>query len=158
MSVEPIQPYLEPVRKSVTVGRTPAEAFLIFTERLAQWWPLDRYSLGQERARSCVLEPWVGGEVYEVDDAGARSPWGRVLAWDPPHRLVMTWHPGRDAEGAQEVEVRFTPQGGGTLVELEHRGWAKLGPEAREVRDGYAEGWTGVLGDFAAACRREEAR
>jgi uncharacterized protein YndB with AHSA1/START domain len=157
MTVEPIQPYLEPVRKSVTVERTPAEAFEIFTGRLAQWWPLHTYSLGQERARSCVLEPRVGGEVYELDTAGVRSSWGRVLVWEPPGRLVLSWHPGVEPEAAQEVEVRFTPNGSGTLVELEHRGWARLGARARDARDTYEGGWTGVLGEyFAGACRREE--
>jgi uncharacterized protein YndB with AHSA1/START domain len=158
MSVDPIQPDLEPVRKSVTVDRTPAEAFEIFTSRLARWWPLQTYSLGQERARSCVLEPRAGGEVYEVDVEGVRSPWGRVLIWEPPGRLVLRWHPGVPPEAAQEVEVRFTPSGSGTLVELEHRGWAKLGRRAREARDSYEGGWTAVLGEhFAGACRREEA-
>ena len=53
---------------------------------------------------------------------------------------------------AQEVEVRFSADGGGTLVELEHRGWQKLGARAAEARAGYDEGWTVVLGEhFAAA-------
>lgn len=156
MSVEPIQPYLEPLRRSVTVERPPAEAFDIFTARLGRWWPLDRFSLGQERARSCAVEPRVGGEICEVRDDGERSAWGTVLLWDPPHRLVMTWHPGHPAETAQEVEVRFTAQGAGTLVELEHRGWAKLGARAREARESYAGGWAAVLGEsFAGACRQE---
>jgi uncharacterized protein YndB with AHSA1/START domain len=157
MTVEPIQPYLEPVRKSVVVERTPGEAFEIFTARLAQWWPLERFSLGQADARSCVLEPRVGGEVYEVDARGARSSWGRVLVWEPPGRLVMSWHPGMPPEAAQEVEVRFTPKGSGTLVELEHRGWARLGGRAKDARDSYEGGWPAVLGEyFAGACRREE--
>jgi uncharacterized protein YndB with AHSA1/START domain len=159
MSVEPIQPYLEPVRKKVVVQRTAADAFEVFTARLATWWPLHKFSIGQERARSCVLEPRVGGEVYEVGEDGVRSPWGRVLAWEPPHRLVLSWHPGFEPEAAQEVEVRFTPQGAGTLVELEHRGWAKLGARARDTRESYAGGWEAVLGEFfAGACRREEGR
>src|SRR6185503_20128896 len=114
MSVEPIQPYLEPVRKSVTVARTPAEAFEVFTAGFARWWPLRTHSIAQERARTCGIDAWVGGEVYEVDDAGVRCAWGRVLAWEPPHRLVLSWHPGMEPEVAQEVELRFTPRGRGT--------------------------------------------
>jgi len=159
MSVEPIQPYLEPLRKSVRVERTPAEAFDVFTARLGQWWPLAQYSISQERAKTCVMEPRVGGDLYEVRDDGERCPWGKVLAWEPPHRVVLSWHPGHEPEVAQEVEVRFTAQGSGTLVELEHREWARLGERAREIREGYAEGWTGVLEVFfAGACRGEEDR
>ena len=153
MSVEPIAPYLEPVRKSVRVARPPAEAFSVFTEGIGRWWPLHAYSLGQARAVTCTLEGHAGGAIYEVDDQGRRAPWGHVIAWEPPRRLVMSWHPGQPAEAAQEVEVRFSADGAGTLVELEHRGWQKLGAKAAEARAGYQDGWTDVLGvHFAQAC------
>ena len=67
----------------------------------------------------------------------------------------MSWHPGHEPESAQEVEVRFreTPDGT-TLVELEHRDWAKLGGGAGEIRKGYDGGWAHVLGEcFVKACR-----
>jgi uncharacterized protein YndB with AHSA1/START domain len=156
MSVTPIQPYLEPVRKSVTVSRPPAEAFEVFTAGFARWWPLRTHSIGQEHARTCGIDPRVGGEVYEVDDAGVRCAWGRVLAWEPQHLLVLSCHPGMEPETAQEVEVRFTPSARGTLVELEHRGWARLGARARETRDGYDNGWTTVFGVCYADAFREE--
>lgn len=148
MSVEPIQPYLEPVRKSVTVPRPVGEAFDLFTAGLARWGPLATHSLGQARARTCAIEPRPGGEVYELGDDGERCPWGRVLIWEPPLRFVMTWHPGRDPDTAQEVEVRFVAERGGTRVDLEHRGWQKLGGEARETREGYDSGWVPVLARF----------
>jgi uncharacterized protein YndB with AHSA1/START domain len=142
----PIQPYLEPVRKSVTVARPAAEAFEIFSAGISSWWPLDTYSISQARAKSCAIEPRVGGEVYEVRDDGERFAWGRVLAWEPPRRFVMTWHPGHDPTTAQELEVRFVPEGGKTRVELEHRGWQKLGAQASEMREAYDGGWEAVLG------------
>jgi uncharacterized protein YndB with AHSA1/START domain len=154
-NVERIEPYLEPLRKSVMVSCSVEHAFEVFTGRIGSWWPLGQYSIGQERARGCAIEPRVDGEVYEVDGDGARSPWGRVVAWDPPRRFVMSWHPGREAETAQEVEVRFERTPEGTRVELEHRNWAVLGEKARETREGYSGGWDHVFGEcFVAACRQ----
>jgi uncharacterized protein YndB with AHSA1/START domain len=161
MSVEPIAPYHQPLLKSVHVARTPAEAFQVFTAGIGRWWPLSAYSIRQEHAVTCVIEPRAGGAVYERDDAGRRFPWGRVLVWEPPRRLVMTWHPGRPEDAAQEVEVSFEAEDGGTRVRLEHRGWQALGEGAREARAGYAGGWDDVLGrHFAGACGRpaEETR
>ena len=123
-SVENIGPYIAPLRKSVVVRRAPAEAFEIFTGRLASWWPLSRYSIFQADAVTCAIEPRVGGEVFETSSDGARGTWGTVLVWEPPQRFAMSWHPGREAATAQEVEVRFVPVAEGTRVELEHRGWA----------------------------------
>jgi uncharacterized protein YndB with AHSA1/START domain len=153
-NVERIEPHLEPLVKSVTVSCPVDRAFEIFTGRMGSWWPLDRHSIGQGRARDCAIDPRVGGEVYEVRDDGERSAWGRVLTWDPPRRFAMTWHPGREADTAQEVEVRFTETAEGTLVQLEHRGWGALGDRARETREGYSGGWDHVLGEcFARACK-----
>jgi uncharacterized protein YndB with AHSA1/START domain len=149
MSVERIEPYLEPVRKAVRVARTPDEAFDLFTAQLARWWPLATHSLGQARARDCGIEPRVGGAVYEVGDDGQRAAWGEVRVWEPPRRFVMTWHPGRAPDAAQEVEVRFLADGDGTRVELEHRGWQALGSEAPRVREQYDGGWAVVLGRYA---------
>ena len=145
----------DPVFVSVSVERTPLEAFLVFTAGLPRWWPLRQHSVSRVRALSCVIEPRAGGAVYEVRDDGERFPWGRVREWEPPARLVLSWHPGHPAHAAQEVEVRFGAAGGGTRVELEHRGWARLGARAAEARRSYDQGWRKVLGThFAAACRR----
>ncbi|HEY7510564.1 MAG TPA: SRPBCC family protein [Vicinamibacteria bacterium] len=149
---------IEALRASVTVARPPAEAFEVFTAGIARWWPLRSHSIGEARAAFCAIEPRVGGEVYEVRDDGQRFSWGRVLVWEPPHRLVMSWHPGRPLAVAQEVEVRFTPEGGGTRVDLEHRGWEKLGEEAADARASYEGGWRTVLGThFAGAFDRRGA-
>jgi uncharacterized protein YndB with AHSA1/START domain len=153
MKVEPIQPFLEPVRKSLVVAKPPAEAFATFTAAIDTWWPLHAFSICEARARSCAIEPCAGGEVYEVRDDGARFPWGHVLTWEPPKRLVFAWHPGIDPSQAQEVEVRFSADGSGTRVDLEHRGWAALGDRAAEHRAPYEGGWEVVLGQrFAQAC------
>lgn len=141
---------LAPVRKSVVVARTPADAFVLFTQRIGEWWPFAGHSLFEEKAETVVFEPRVGGEVCEISSGGDRAPWGRVLAWDPPHRFVMTWHPGREAAGGQELEVRFVPEGAGTRVELEHRGWEALRDGADAVRRNYEGGWALVLERYVA--------
>jgi uncharacterized protein YndB with AHSA1/START domain len=92
----------------------------------------------------------VGGRIYE--HAGDRvCEWGRVVAWQPPHRVVLSWHPGREPSTAQEVEVTFETDPGGTRVRLVHRGWEALGRAAMETRKSYESGWVGVLAEFAAA-------
>jgi uncharacterized protein YndB with AHSA1/START domain len=149
---------IEPVRASVHVARPPAEAFEVFTAGLARWWPRASHSVSQSRAASVAIEPRVGGEVYELRDDGARVPWGRVLAWEPPRRLVMSWHPGHPRDAAQEVEVRFIADGNGTRVELEHRGWERLGAEAAAVRASYEGGWRTVLGTHFAGVFAQERR
>lgn len=155
--VEPLASYREPVRKSITVACDPAHAFEVFTTGLGRWWPKATHSISTDRTVDCVMEPQVGGDLYELRDDGARFSWGRVLAWDPPRRFVLSWHPGMPADVAQEVEVRFTRAGDGTRVDLEHRGWDILGPQADDVRTGYNNGWETVFVKlFAAACLQEE--
>jgi uncharacterized protein YndB with AHSA1/START domain len=137
----------------VIVKRSPAEAFEIFTARMASWWPLARYSIHEEETASCGIEPRVGGEIYEVAKDGSRARWGQVLSWEPPSRFVMSWHPGRAPETAQKVEVRFVGVPEGTRVELEHSDWTKLGEGAEETRTGYAGGWAVVFDHcYVEAC------
>lgn len=152
-NVEPLRSDPAPVRHSVIVEIPPDEAFQLFTAGIASWWPRRTHSVSQERATDVILEPRVGGSLFEVREDGATFPWGKVIAWSPPARLVLSWHPGREPEVAQEVEVRFTAADGGTRVDLEHRNWSRLGEKAAEVRDLYAGGWAGVLDThFAGAC------
>lgn len=141
------QSSVAPVLMSVLVPLDPDEAFLHFTERMASWWPLSDHSVFGERVESCGVEPRVGGVIWESSVDGERNVWGTVSAWDPPRRLAFSWHPGRDASTAQEVEIRFFPDGDGTRVDLEHRGWEALGEEAEATREGYANGWKYVLGE-----------
>jgi uncharacterized protein YndB with AHSA1/START domain len=138
---------LAPLVKSVMVPLAPSEAYRLFTDRIAEWWPLAGHSVSEERARTCVFNARVGGRIYEVRDDGVESEWGRVTAADPPHRVAFTWHPGRDPETAQSVEVHFVAEGDGTRVTLEHRGWQRLGERAARDRAGYDTGWGFVLGD-----------
>ena len=93
-----------------------------------------------------VFETGPNGRVYEIMSTGEEAHWADVGAWDPPHRFVLEWK--LTAIAATEVEVRFTPEGDGTQVVLEHRHWDRLGAGAAETRDGYDGGWEMVLGRY----------
>lgn len=141
-----------PILMSITVPLPVAQAFDLFTARIAHWWPLADHSLSTDRAALCTIEPFAGGRVYERSVDGEEHDWGRVLVFDPPHRIATTWHPGGGP--ATEVEVRFTPADDGTYVELEHRGWEVFGAEAEAARGGYEQGWPYVFTErFGNAAR-----
>ncbi len=137
---------LPPVRKHVTVARPLEEAFRVFTSGIGTWWPLKTHSANGDKAESCVMEERVGGRLYERSQDGQEVLWGTVRVWAPPHRVVFSWHPGRAEDTAQEIEVRFSPLPEGTRVDLEHRGWERLGKHAEEAHRQYTEGWDNVFG------------
>jgi uncharacterized protein YndB with AHSA1/START domain len=140
---------LPAIRKSITVDCPVEEAFRTFTEGAASWWPFGTHSVHGEQAKAVVWEG-AGGRVYERGGP-TEAVWGEVLVWEPPHRFVTTWHPGRGPEEATELEVRFSPEGDGTRVELEHRGWEQRG---REARASYDSGWGTILELYAGSINR----
>lgn len=143
----------DPVRKSITVACSVETAFEVWTSRMGTWWPLSAgHSVAPDDAETVVVEGRVGGRIFERTRQGVEHDWGEVLVWEPPTRLVHSWHPGYERARATEVEVRFSDLGGGrTAVELEHRGWDRLSAEHAAARDGYDEGWVGVIARFAEA-------
>lgn len=138
-----------PVEKTITVPLELEEAFKLFTDGIGTWWPLERHSVDGKNSLDCQIEGFVGGRFYEVMKDGSQAEWGKVMAWMPPHRLVVTWHPGREADTAQELQISFSTVNAGTQVHLLHRGWEILGTEADEVRQQYVPGWEYVLGEYA---------
>ena len=130
----------EAIRKEVVVDFAPAEAFDLFTTRIASWWPVRSHSYGGDAVIDVVLEPRVGGRLYEVTAEGEQG-WGNVLSWNPPSGFLLEWLIG-EACGT-EVEVTFSEEGAGSRVVLEHRGFAAAAP-----REGYAGGWDVVLRPF----------
>ncbi len=148
MDAKKAESALPPVEKSLLVSLPVEAAFNLFTRDLTTWWPLATHSVSQAEAVSCHVEEHEGGRVYEIQEDGAEAPWGTVLAWEPPHRFMMSWHPGFDENAALELEVRFETEGEGTRLELIHRGWELLGEGAKETREGYVSGWDMVLGHY----------
>jgi uncharacterized protein YndB with AHSA1/START domain len=148
----------EPIRRSVRVERIPEDTFRLFTEHIGAWWPTERFSRTADgefgdgaTVERLVFEPKQGGHLYEVASGGRTASWAEVLVYDPPHRIVLAWKPNDRPEPPTEVEVRFLPDDGGTRVELEHSGWARLGERATEARNGYSAGWQLPLERFVAA-------
>jgi uncharacterized protein YndB with AHSA1/START domain len=137
---------IEAIRKTVVVDFTPEEAFDLFTAGIASWWPVGTHSYGGDDVTTVVFEPYAGGRVYEVTDAGERD-WGKVLQLERPGGFTLEWRIG--AASGSEVEVRFTPEEPGTRVELEHRGFRESDP-----RGSYDTGWDVVLAPFAAHASR----
>lgn len=145
---------IEPIHASVTIRRSPEEAFRVFTQEMGSWWPLQAFSIAEDsegpvKAESVVFEEREGGRVYEVMSDGTEGTWATILAWDPPQRLVLAWKPNLTDNPPTELEVTFTAETDGTRVDLEHRGWERLGDLAEEARAGYGENWGGVLALFA---------
>ena len=137
------------VRRSVVVARSPEDAFRVFTEEIARWWPVETHSIGKDGrpAEAVIVDGREGGRFYERTGS-ATEHWGTILVWEPPARIVFSWEL-RPERPPTEVDVRFTAEGDGTRVDLEHRGFERLGDEAEEVRTAYSEGWPKVLERYA---------
>jgi uncharacterized protein YndB with AHSA1/START domain len=160
------------VRKSVRVKAPVGRAFSVFIEQMETWWPASHH-IGKTPFEAIFVEPRVGGRWYERNAEGQHCDWGRVLEWDPPHRVTFSWHVGPqqhenpeaewgfnpDLAKASEVDIRFTPENNGmTLVELTHsklerhgEGYEKL----RELFDG-PTAWAGILELFAKKVSEQE--
>jgi uncharacterized protein YndB with AHSA1/START domain len=152
------------VRKSVHVKAPIERAFSVFVEQMETWWPATHH-IGKTPFEAIFVEPRVGGRWYERNAEGQQCDWGTVLAWDPPHRVALSWHvgPGHDQPDwvcdpdktkASEVEISFKQEEPGvTFVELVHsklerhgEGWEQL----RAVFDGPGA-WVDILALYAKA-------
>jgi len=129
------------VRVMVTVGVEPAVAFQVFTEEIDLWWRKGvAYRVAGRRPGQIVLEPRLGGRVFEQYDSGAGPrvhETGTITTWDPPSRLAFSWRGSNFAPGeVTHVDISFTPTpSGGTQVALVHSGFAALRPD-HPVRHG----------------------
>lgn len=145
------------VRKNVDVQAPQALAFEMFTDHMAAWWPMATHKIGQADCVAVVVEPRAGGRWFERGTDGVECQWGRVLAWEPPSRVLLAWQLSSrwtfDPALHTEVEVRFAPlDADSTRVTLEHRGLEAYGPDALAMRDTFAspEGWSGMLDRYVS--------
>jgi uncharacterized protein YndB with AHSA1/START domain len=148
------------VRQEIKVNAPIEHAFEVFTGGLASWWPLESHHIGGQPAETAVLEPRAGGRWFERAADGSECDWGSVLVWEPPKRVVLSWHLGADwsydpdPERASEVEVTFVAEGeSATRVALEHRRLERHGAGAEKIREAVSGrgGWPILLEAFAAA-------
>lgn len=150
-----VETALAPVRKRVRVASDAEHAFRTFTDGIETWWPLRTHSIsvgpdGEHAPERVVFEQESGGRVYEIAHDGRQCNWATILVYEPPRRLVLEWKVTPGAPPT-EVEVLFTADGDGTIVELEHRGWERYAEGGDLARASYDSGWPGVLGLYEGA-------
>ena len=146
------------IRHEITVAAPIERAFAVFTEDFGAFKPREHNLLSVEIAET-VFEPRIGGHVYDRGVDGSECRWARVLAFEPPDRVVFSWDISPrwqiedDPDNASEVEVTFVAEGPRrTRVQLEHRHLDRHGSGWESIRDGVAhdEGWPLYLSRYAA--------
>lgn len=144
---------IAPIVRTVQVKAAPARAFELFATHMEHWWPKGR-TIGKAPHDAIIIEPRAGGQWFERDTDGNETRWGKVLAWEPPSRLLLGWQIdcqwGYDPDLLTEVELTFTPaEDGGTLVTLEHRNLERFGANASRHAEMLGDGWPVHLAEFA---------
>jgi uncharacterized protein YndB with AHSA1/START domain len=143
---------IAPIVRTVYVKAPPDRAFELFTTRMGEWWPEGR-SIGKAHHVAIVIEPRAGGRWFERDADGNEAPWGKVLAWEPPARLLLAWQIDTqwtyDAALVTEIELSFAAANGGTRVTLEHRNLERFGADAAAHAAKLDGGWPAHLANFA---------
>lgn len=166
MHAKQLQQDEKAIHYSMTAPVSPDQAFAIFTEGLADWWPAE-YTWSQEVLETITIEPGEGGRCFERGPHGFRCDWGRVLVWEPPHRLVITWQisPKREPQPnpakASEIEVHFEAKGvSRTRVEFEHRHFARHGEGSAKYRTilDSPQGWPYILNRYLKAVAEDRHR
>ena len=137
------------------VAAPTQHAFEMWTARIDLWWPRG-HTVSRDQAAAIVLEPRPGGRIFERTPDGAEHPWGEVLEWEPPNRLVYLWHLMFDRSQATEVEVTFTDRGDATAVRIRQTGFERLGAAGAARRERTRAGWQAVVSHYrpAAAAMR----
>jgi uncharacterized protein YndB with AHSA1/START domain len=157
---------VEPVRKSIVVNTGIERAFALFTGQFDAIKPRE-HNLLSVPIDETVFEPRVGGHIYEVGIDGSRCQWSRVLAYEPPSRVVFSWDIGPtwqlepDPARTSEVEVRFIAESETrTRVELEHRHLDRHGTGWQAVADGVDgdAGWPLYLTRYTEVAAMEASR
>ena len=144
------------IAKTLVVEAPQAKAFEVFTAGFDTWWPRTHHT-GEGDLVEAVIEPQEGGRWWATTTVGVEE-WGRVLAWDPPNRIVLDWQLnasfGYDAAFHTEVEARFIAESPTrTRLEFEHRNLDRYGERAEEMARilGSDGGWTGLLAGYVTA-------
>lgn len=150
---------IAPIVQSVTVAVPPAKAFDLFTGRMGEWW-LASHHIGKEPFVTIEIEPRIGGRWFERDADGEECPWGKVLDWDPPHRVLLAWQLkgdfSYDPDFVTELEIAFAATDGGTRVTLTHNDLHKFGEVAPKVVASMSEGWALLLGGYANFANKKD--
>jgi uncharacterized protein YndB with AHSA1/START domain len=136
------------VSEKVSIAADSVTVFRVYTERMSEWWPWKgkyRYTFAPEGVEpdKLIMEPEVGGRLYEQFANGTEHQIGSVTVWKPHHEVAYTWEVEKWDEPST-VTVRFLEEGGQTTVVVEH---SNLPDDATAM--GYSEGHREILGAFA---------
>lgn len=147
----------EAITREVVVDAPPDAAFRAFTDGMTAWWP-SAHHIGSAPIAEVVVEPRVGGRWFTRHTDGSETSTGRVVVWEPPARLVVTWQIGADwtfhDDLVTTVDVGFHDAGDGrTRVVLTHRDLDAFGEHAAAMHDTFSQpdAWTGTLAAYAAS-------
>jgi uncharacterized protein YndB with AHSA1/START domain len=147
----------DPLRMTFEVGCSAEHAFTVWTSGIDGWWPRD-HTVTRGEQLQVVLEPRVGGRVFERTADGDEHQWGEVTTWDPPERVGYTWYLGTEPAMATDVEIRFVAREiDVTEVVIEHSGWERLADVGAALRDRNHLGWSTLLPHFTAALEQGDA-
>jgi hypothetical protein len=142
---------IEPLRLSYEIECSADHAFDVWTTRLTTWWPKGHTTSGDPET-SVVLEPRLGGRIFERTPDGTEIDWGVITTWDPPVQLGYRWHIGREAEQATDVELRFVDLGNDRArLDIVQSGWERLGDEGEAYRNANTAGWGALIPHFVTA-------
>ena len=144
---------IAPIVCTITVKAAPARAFELFASHIGEWWSKGS-TIGKKPHVTIIIEPRKHGRWFERDADGAETAWGKVLAFEPPTRLVLGMEINsqfaQDPGCLTEVELNFMPaEGGGTKVRLEHRNLERFGEDAEKMAAALSGGWNKHLGELA---------
>lgn len=145
------------VKKQIVVETSQQRAFRTFTDGIDRWWPREHH-IGQSPLERMVLEPRAGGRWYSISQDGSEVEVGKVVAWEPPSRLVLTWQITAqwqyDPAFSTEVEISFIAEGPRrTRVELEHKQLERYGADSETVKQTFEsdDAWLASLKAYAGA-------
>ena len=145
----------EPLRNTFELDVARDHAFETWTARIDQWWPRT-HSWSTDPGLEVVLEPRLGGRLYERTPDGAEFEWGEVTIWDPTAKFGYLWHLKADRADASDVVVTFEALAEQrTRVSIEHIGWERLGADGLDWHDTEMGGWLDLLPHYLQAIERE---
>ena len=141
------------IHKSLVVPLSQDRAFRLFTDGLAEWWPVESHSISagqKKRPQDLNIEPRLNGQIVETLENGTTTVWGHFSAWNPPHSLVLEWYVGRSKDQATRVQADFEAHGDDTRLTLVHDRFEALGEDGPDISNNYQIGWDPVLTCYAA--------
>lgn len=145
---------IAPLQLSYEIDCPAEHAFTVWTTRISTWWPKGHSASGDPETL-VVLEPRLGGRIFERTSDGTEIDWGEVTVWSPPRRLGYAWHIGRDRRGATDVELTFVDLGNDrTRLDIVQAGWERLGADGPGFREANTNGWSALMPRFVEAAER----